>query len=478
MSLPVISIAQMREWEKATWATGQSETEVIRRVGQAVAQHALRLTKSGDRILILSGKGHNGDDARSAREHLAGRQAEVLEVKDPEADFPTLKAGLSLRPALVIDGLFGIGIQRPLDASWIKFIRQINAARLPILAVDVPSGLNADTGQTEGVAVEAAVTLTVGAPKKGLLEAAAWPCVGRLEIAAEVGLAPCPHASGLWWTLPEDFTGFPPRRAVAGHKGNYGHLAIIAGSVGFHGAAVLAARGAQRAQPGLVSVFTHAPAYAVVASQLQGVMVQSWRDDLDFSGRFTAVLIGPGLAAGDLPGEMKRMARRLWTELEIPVIADASALDWLPSETPPQNAIRVITPHPGEAARLLKSNPAQVQADRQKALRELSARFGNCRVVLKGHQTLIGGGAEDIYVNSSGNPHLAQGGAGDLLGGYLAGLLAQPAMAANVLRAIRFAAWQHGAAADWLQASRSNWTVEDLAAVLGNVSMPENRSGR
>ena len=171
------------------------------------------------------------------------------------------------------------------------------------------------------------------------------------------------------------------------------------------------------------------------------------------------------------------MARRLWTELEIPVIADASALDWLPSEAPPQNAIRVITPHPGEAARLLKSNPAQVQADRQKALRELSARFGNCRVVLKGHQTLIGGGAEDIYVNSSGNPHLAQGGAGDLLGGYLAGLLAQPAMAANVLRAIRFAAWQHGAAADWLQASRSNWTVEDLATVLGNTSMPENRSG-
>ena len=472
MPVPVISLAQMREWENATWAAGQSEAEVIRRVGEAVAQHARCLTVSGDRILILAGKGHNGDDARCAREHLPDRRLDVLEVKDPETDFSKLNALLSLRPALVIDGLFGIGINRPLDPPWVKFIEQLNAARRQVLAVDVPSGLNADTGRPQRGAVRASVTLTVGAPKQGLLEPAAWPYVGRLEIATEIGLVPCPHAGERLWTLPEDFAGFPPPRPVAGHKGDFGHLAIIAGSVGYHGAAVLAARGAQRAQPGLISLFTQEAAYPAVAAQLQAVMVHPWRTGLDLPGRFSAVLVGPGLAAGDLPEEMKRLTRRLWKELPVPMIVDASALDWLPPESAPANAIRVITPHPGEAARLLETTSAQIQANRPQALRALSRRFGDCRVVLKGHQTLVGGSTGGISVNGSGNPHLAQGGAGDALSGYLGGLLAQPVLQAEALPAIRFAVWQHGAAADRLQASRPNWGVEDLVQTLGAVKAP------
>jgi NAD(P)H-hydrate epimerase len=469
MSVPVISIAQMREWEKATWASGQSEAEVIRRVGLAVAQLALRLTRSADCILILAGKGHNGDDARCAAEHFSRRRVELLEVEEPTTAFPKLAVLLSLRPTLVIDGLFGIGINRPLDQSWIKLIRLVNDARLQILAVDVPSGLNADTGEPQGAAIQASVTLTVGAPKRGLLEPVAWPYVGRLEVATEVGLIPCPHTGDLCWTAPEDFAGFPPPRPVAGHKGDFGHLALICGSVGFHGAAVLAARGAQRAQPGLISLFTHEPAYTVVASQLQAVMVHPWKPDSDLPAKFSAVFIGSGLAAPDLPDEMRHLTCRLWSELEIPVIVDASALDWLPLEAPARDAIRVITPHPGEAARLLKTSVAQVQADRRQALRQLSRRLGNCWVLLKGHQTLIGRSAGPIFVNSSGNPCLAQGGAGDLLGGFLAGLLAQPALQEDPIRTIRWAVWQHGAAADGLQASRANWTVEELAAALGGV---------
>lgn len=469
MSVSVISIAQMREWEKATWASGQSEAEVIRRVGHVVAQYALRLTKPGELILILAGKGHNGDDARCAREHLAGRRVDVLEAKDPEADLSKLDALLSLRPGLVIDGLFGIGINRPLDQQWITFIQHINAARLQVLAMDVPSGLNADTGEPQGAAIQASVTVTVGVPKQGLLEPTAWPSVGRLEVATEVGLVPCPHASDIRWTLPEDFVGFPPSRPVAGHKGNFGHLSLICGSVGYHGAAVLAARGAQRARPGLISLYTHEPAYNAVAAQLQAVMVHPWKTGLELPGKFSAVFIGPGLAAPDVPAQMRRLTHQLWRELEVPVIVDASALDWLPSDSPPEHAIRVITPHPGEAARLLKTTSAQVQADRPRALRQLSERLGNCWVVLKGHQTLIGRGTGQIFVNSSGNPHLAQGGAGDLLGGYVAGLVAQPVLQEDVFRTIRFAVWQHGAAADLLQASRPNWTVEDLAEALGGV---------
>jgi len=470
MSVPVINIAQMREWESATWAAGQTEVEVIRRVGKKIARRARKLTRSDDLILILAGKGHNGDDARAAQEFLDGRRVEMLAVTAPEADLPKLEQALNQKPALVIDGLFGIGLKRPLDDGWKKFIAAVNESEIPVLSVDIPSGLDADTGETFGAAVEAAVTLTVGAPKTGMLAQAAWPFVGRLEVVGDVGLIPCPHAGELNWTLPDDFENFPPRRAVAGHKGSFGHLEIVAGSFGFHGAAVLAARAAQRAQPGLVTLFTQENAYHAVAAQLQSVMVKLWTPEIQLLEAASGVLIGPGLAALDVSDQMKGIIRRLWRDWHLPLVVDASALDWLVAQqTMARNAIRVVTPHPGEAARMLNTTVPQVQADRPRALREISHRFGNCWVVLKGHQTLIGRAEGGIFVNSSGNPHLAQGGSGDALAGFIAGLLAQPALQADVEKTIRYAVWQHGAAADELQAKRSNWVVEDLVNELGNA---------
>lgn len=399
----------------------------------------------------------------------------VLEAGDPEADLPKMAALLSPGPALVIDGLFGIGINRPLDEPWIKLIRRVNEAQRRVLSVDVPSGLNGDSGEPEGAAIEAFVTLTVGAPKQGLLAPAAWPFTGRLEVATDIGLVPCPLASEVRWTLPEDFAGFPPPRATGSHKGTLGHVAIIGGSVGYHGAAVLAARGAERARPGLISVFAHEAAYPAVAGQLQQVMVHPWSTAVELPPKCSAVLFGPGMASEDLPEQARQILRRLWADLPIPVVVDASALDWLPSDPPPENAIRLITPHPGEAARLLGTNPAKVQEDRPGTLRELSRRFGNCRVVLKGNQTLVGrdagsqGEGAELFVNCSGNPGLAQGGAGDVLGGYLAGLLAQPDHQEDPLKTICFAVWQHGAAADLLEGARPNWIMDDLLQVLGAV---------
>jgi ADP-dependent NAD(P)H-hydrate dehydratase / NAD(P)H-hydrate epimerase len=468
MPLPVITIAQMREWEKATWASGQTEAEVIQRVGSCVARFALRLTRPGDLILILAGKGHNGEDARSARNHLAGRRVEALEVTNPAADLAKLGELLSARPALVIDGLFGIGLDRPLGPEWVQFIQRVNEARPQVLAVDVPSGLNADTGQPQGAAIQAAATLTVGAPKVGLLAEGAWPFVGRLEVAADVGLVHCPLASEVEWTLPEDFTAFPPVRPAASHKGSYGHLAIVAGSLGYHGAAVLAARGAQRAQPGLVTLFTLEPVYPIVAPQLQAVMVSPWQPDSKLPGPWNTILLGPGLAAPDMPDQMKLLARHLWRDFPGPLIVDASALDWLPLDSGPKNSLRIMTPHPGEAARLLRSTPQQIQANRLQALRTVSRRFGNAWVVLKGHQTLTGRGTGEVFVNSSGNPHLAQGGSGDVLAGFIAGLLTQLPLRADPLETLRYAVWHHGAAADQLQATRPNWVVEDLVQELGN----------
>jgi len=470
MSLPVISVAQMREWEQATWATGQTEAEVIRRVGWAVAQRALQMTQPGDLILLLAGKGHNGDDVRAAQPYLADRGCELLEISSPATDLACMQAALARQPALVIDGLFGIGLNRPLDADWIQIINALNASQYPVLAVDVPSGLDADAGTHYGAAVRADVTLTVGVPKRGLLRAAAQEFVGRLEVAPDVGLATCSAPSELRWLMPSDLSGLPPRRKEPAHKGAFGHLLIVAGSLGYHGAAVLATRGAQRAQPGLVTLHTHEPVYHPVAAQLQSAMVTIWRNELAHATvASSAVLIGPGLVARDLPPEMQSFTRKLWRDVQCPVIADASALDWLTMGNVPKQGIRVMTPHPGEAARLLKSTAAQVQADRVKALREISSRYGNVWVVLKGQHTLIGRSEGEILVNSTGNPHLAQGGSGDVLAGFIAGLLAQPVWQANPARTLAYAVWQHGAAADELQSRRTNWMVEDLVDEIGNV---------
>jgi len=457
----------MREWERATWASGQTEAEVIRRVGKLVARRALGLTRPDDLILILAGKGHNGDDARFAEEHLKQRRVALLEATNPAKDLPSLEAQLALRPALVIDGLFGIGINRPLSPDWQHFLARINEAGHRVLAVDTPSGLNADSGQAEGAAINAAVTLTVGAPKTGLLKESASPFVGRLEVAKDVGLLPCSQTGELQWILADDFKSFPPVRPVATHKGTYGHLAIVSGSLGFHGASVLAARGAQRAQPGLVTLYTLQSVYPVVAAQLQAVMVSIWEPKAVLKESTTGVVVGPGLAGPDVPAELQGFVEKLWREATVPVVVDASALSWLPYEACEWQSLRVITPHPGEAARLLDCSTKEIQANRVKALRSLSKKLGNPWVVLKGHQTLIGRSTGAIYVNSSGNPHLAQGGSGDVLSGYLAGLLTQPALQTDPAKTIAYAVWHHGAAADRLQAQGSNWVVEDLVEGLG-----------
>ncbi len=234
MPVPVISLAQMRAWEKATWASGQTEDEVIRRVGKRVARRARKMTRPGDTILILAGKGHNGEDATAAKAQLEGRKVKLLELLLPASDVIKVDMMLQEQPDLIIDGIFGIGLNRPLGEAWQKIIGLVNASKIPVLSVDVPSGLNVDTGEHFGAVIRAQVTLTVGAPKIGLLAPAARPFVGRLETTGDVGLTPCSIQSEWHWTMPGDFTGFPPTRDVAGHKGTYGHTILITGSAGYH----------------------------------------------------------------------------------------------------------------------------------------------------------------------------------------------------------------------------------------------------
>ncbi len=466
MPIPVISVARMREWEAATWATGTNEQEVIEQVGRIVAARALRMTKQGDSILALAGKGHNGDDARRAIPHLEERRTTLIDVRDPEAQLDEIVATLRATPTLIIDALFGIGLNRPLSTQWTALIDAVNGANSKVLSVDVPSGLDAETGGDFGTAVRATVTLTLGAAKTGLLATQASNYVGRLEVAPEIGLCPCDLEGDLEWITGRDFVGLPPARSVSAHKGSYGHVVIAAGWPGWHGAAVLTARGAQRAQPGLITLFTAHEAYVPIASQLQAVMVQPTTEAPQLPDKTTALLVGPGLATEEARGRFGPMLREAWRNAPFPVVVDASALGWLQPGSPAPAGVRVLTPHPGEAARLLDLTPHEIQANRPEALRRLSRKFGNAWVALKGHQTLIGRAEGPIRVNSSGNPHLAQGGSGDILAGFITGLLAQASLQKDIGKTLAFAVWRHGRAADELTATRDNWIPESLFATL------------
>lgn len=467
MPIPVLSVAKMRQWEQASWDAGRSQVEVINRAGREAASVALQMTRPGDQILILAGRGHNGDDARAAQPHLRRRKIDLRNISDPVAALTELDSLLAAGPALVMDGLFGIGLNRPLDKDWAELIERLNNASLPVLAIDVPSGLNADTGEPQNVALRALATVTFGAPKPGFLRPSSAEFTGRLIVAPEIGLLPCAETSDLQWTLPEDFAGFPPARPVDGHKGTFGHVAILAGSEGYHGAAVLAARGALRACPGLVTVFVTPAAYIPVASQLQAAMVHPFRPGSALPSSCTGLVIGPGLAGGDVDETWRNFLREQWRTATMPVVVDASALAWIEPGPLTARAPRILTPHPGEAARLLATDSRSIQKDRAASLRTLSREFGDCWVILKGNHTLVGRSEGDLVVNSSGNPWLAQGGSGDALAGYLGGLMAQPALQSDPAKTLRYAVWEHGATADRLSRRKTPWTLEDLLQRIG-----------
>jgi len=240
-------------------------------------------------------------------------------------------------------------------------------------------------------------------------------------------------------------------------------LVIVAGSPGYHGAAVLAARGAMAAHPGLITVVTPRESYLPIAAQMQSVMVRSWESEWVPPARSTAVVFGPGLADSALSPVLRGQMVKIWEEFEGAVVVDASGLDWLELRNREWPGPRVITPHPGEAARLLNIDTQAVQADRVAGLRRLTGELAGVVVVLKGYQTLVGQGGGRVYVNSTGGPMLGQGGSGDVLAGFAGGLLAQPALHSDPLNTMRYAVWRHGLAGE---SPQWNGLIDDLPAEL------------
>jgi len=460
------SVAQIRATEAA--AAEQLEPgELMRRAGRAAFEAALALLgEARERpVLVLAGPGNNGGDALEAAANLgeAGVDVVVLHLAgsgkvSPEALHALARARASrvnfadVAPdvrdwALVIDGLFGIGLERPLEGRYRDLVSAIEDVRCPVLALDVPSGLDADSGTVtgpNGVAVRATHTITFIGDKPGLHTAEGRDHAGLVQVAGlELDAALFEPAQACIGNPALFGARLAPRRHNS-HKGQFGDLAVIGGARGMAGAAVLAARGALYAGAGRVFAVTIDPVQAF--DPLQPEIMFRLAHDFELAGR--VLVLGPGMG-----GAMEAM-RVLGHGIDsaAPIVLDADALNLVAASTELQarmtrrHAESIVTPHPLEAARLLGSSAAEVQADRLGAARNLARRLGAV-VVLKGSGTVVARPDGEVAVNPTGNAGLATGGSGDVLAGVCGALLAQgwPAWEAAI-----GGVWMHGAAADRL----------------------------
>ncbi|MBI3774043.1 MAG: NAD(P)H-hydrate dehydratase [Gammaproteobacteria bacterium] len=412
---------------------------------------------------VLCGAGNNGGDgfviARLA--YAAGVRVSVLQVGERDkihgdaltalqrleaAGVPVIAWDANALPAcdVWVDALLGTGLRGTVTGAWRAAIAALNASGLPVLAVDVPSGLDADTGHVWGDAVRASATVTFIGLKQGLFTGAGPGHVGvlsfdNLQIPAAVFARELPSATRIAdaWTQIR-----LPARQRSAHKGHFGHVAILGGDHGMSGAARLAGEAAVRAGAGLVSVATrpeHAALLSMARPELMCHGVTTAAEVRRVLERATVAALGPGLG-------QSAWARELFGQIldsDLPCVIDADALNLLAAE-PLRRDHWVLTPHPGEAARLLNNTVAQVQRDRFAAAYALQAKYGGV-VVLKGAGTLVATPDSSVYLCDAGNPGMASGGMGDVLTGVIASLLAQ---GLSLTDAACVGVWVHATAAD------------------------------
>jgi len=463
-------------------------TALMQRAGEA-AFFALRASwPRAARIDVVCGPGNNGGDgyvvARAAAANGLG--VRVFALAPPGTDSAravaaeAVAAGVRILPwpppdrgegEVVVDALLGTGVARAVEGEFRDAIEWINACGVPVLALDVPSGLDADTGARHGAAVRASLTVTFIARKPGLYTGAGPGCCGRVVHA---GLSvPAGAASGIapaaWRLVPPA----PPVRRGDAHKGDLGRLLVVGGDEGMPGAVRLAGEAACRAGVGLVTVATRAVHAAALAAARPELIVRAVEDSgalRPLAAASDVVLLGPGLGQGGWGQAMLREA----LDHDRPLVLDADALNLLGRE-PAHRPDWVLTPHPGEAGRLLGRDAASVQADRPAAVAELARRYGGV-CVLKGAGTLIRAGNEPVpWLCTAGGPALAVAGSGDVLAGVIAGLRAQGMDATS---AARLGVWLHAnagdrcAARDGMRGVMASDLVDQIRAGINALSRP------
>lgn len=428
----LLDLHGLRQLELAAEHAGLA---LMQRAAAAIADCSRQYLPAGCTILVAAGPGNNGGDALLAACLLQqdGYAVEVL-LPQPPTSLATQAAlaawqaqGGAVRPTLgdakpdwLLDGLFGVGLTRPLQGGWLRLIRQLDDLPCHRLAIDVPSGLDAYTGQPQGAALHANLTLTLLGAKPGLFTGQGRDYSGRIIIDT----LDCPP--GLFPPAVGSIAVPPVRpllRRHASHKGSYGTVSIVGSANGMGGAAILAGRAALALGAG--KVFVHAQSPLPLDPQAPELMLRSWQDSLHIPASH-ALLLGPGLGLSDDAHAL--MAKLILHDNTL--ILDADALNLLAADQLLQEKLRqrryptLITPHPTEAARLLDSDTDTIQHDRLAAWHQLCTRYA-CNVLLKGSGTLIGNASQPYRLLTRGSPALAVAGQGDLLGGAIAALLAQ-----------------------------------------------------
>jgi ADP-dependent NAD(P)H-hydrate dehydratase / NAD(P)H-hydrate epimerase len=391
---PLYSAEEMRAAE-----AGHDVDALMQRAGGAVAEELMRRFPDARRIALHAGGGANGGDGKIAAEILRSHGLELVDEQ----------------PDVAIDALLGTGLRAAPREETARVIERINAAGVPVLAVDIPSGVDASTGEVAGAAVNASVTVTMHGPKVGLAIAPGRFHAGEVVIG-DIGLEPAETGHRL---VTAEILAEVPRRSARDNKYTAGHVLVVGGSRGMTGAPALAARAALRADVGYVTIAAPAESLPVLETLVLEAVKRPLDNVFEAVGKANAVAVGPGLGREH---EAKALVRRLLAEVELPLVVDADALFELePGEWP---APRVLTPHEGELARLLGRESKEIAAHRLASVREAAERFGAV-VVLKGEDSLVAAPDGRVLVSALGLPSLATAGTGDVLTGITAAFLAK-----------------------------------------------------
>lgn len=489
--MKLLSAAQMQEMDRtAIEAVGIPGVVLMENAGRGLTDVLLECyaEQAPGPVVVLAGKGNNGGDgfvvARLLRD--AGWQVHTVLLADPGTvggdaavnlqvwqalggnlvtapDLSSLETHLTALPvpALIVDALFGTGLAKPITGHYAAAVDWINRQEAPVVAVDIPSGVDATSGGVPGAAVVADLTVTFALAKSGQVSHPGAAHVGDLAVVdigipAEV-MAGAPDTALL--VDADEARALLPPRPEAGHKGTFGHLLVVAGSVGKTGAAVMAAESGLRGGAGLVTLACPQQVQPVLASQLIEVMtcplldvggelsLQALDDLLGLASGKQALALGPGLGGGE---EVGGLIRRLVQDCPLPMVLDADALTALSGHLDVlqrrAGMATVLTPHPGEMARLLGVEIAAVQADRLNVARAFAQNHGVV-LVLKGARTVTAFPDGRVRINASGHPGMASGGTGDVLTGLIGSLLTQGLSAEA---AATLGVFLHGAAADRL----------------------------
>ncbi len=512
----VVTAEEMRELDRLTIEQfGVPGLTLMERAGEAIAEAIVKrfsgIARRG--VLIVAGKGNNGGDglvvARLLKKKripcevaLLARQDELspdatqnlrafLKLKGKVSEiasgnFDRLSQRLS-KNGLLVDAILGTGMKNEVRGLFAEAITLMNASGLPIVAIDIPSGLDSDKGTPLGVAIQAEMTVALGYPKLGEviypgLDYVGDVVVGDIGIDARAVAQVAPRTELL---ERREVGWLVPRRAADSHKGSYGHLLVVAGSRGKTGAAVLACRAAMRSGAGLVTLAASRSLNSIFASSLVEIMTEplrensreemeplsddEWRMLLE---RKNALLFGPGIGVNDTT---RNIVRWLLRNLDMPWVIDADGLNNLALEL---NRLRhakrapILTPHPGEMARLIGKDTAAVNADRVGIARSFAVEH-RCHLVLKGARTLIASADGKVFINPTGNPGMASGGMGDVLAGMITALLGQGLGAED---AMKLGVYLHGFAGDRVAAAKgeigliASDIIDDLPAALSAVA--------